>query len=278
MGFWDKLFGEKSEKASARTASQFDRYRSELNDLNLRSVSDLETLLKPLIQQTTRLNVLPASELADNTQLDSHFGGNPYFEMGESWPTTEDDKPLDFVFQVFNSNELELPENIALVQFFYDWEVSPWDSEENGWLVKIYHKVDQHKIEFISRPEELTESPFCKIECIPTQSLPDWEGIDLYKNEALKLSCVLNDDSPWDIYENVVSGLIGKQDYQSQFGGYPKWIQGEATPFNAEGKPLKLLFQIDSEEKANLMWGDMGSIYVFYEEETERIEFTLQCY
>ena len=278
MGFWNKLLGKKNEKASAKAASHIEKYKSELNELNLKSASDLENLIKPLIRQTTRLHLLPPSTLSENTQLESHFGGHPYFEMGESWPTTEKGKALDFVFQVFNSKELELPENIALVQLFYDWDELPWDTGEDGWLVKIYHKVDKQNIEFISRPEELVESPFCKIDFISDRSLPDWEGIDLFKAEAAKLSCVLNEESPWEAYENSVLGLIGKQDYQSQLGGYPKWVQGEATPLNIEGNPLKLLFQVDSEENANLMWGDLGSIYVFYEEETERIEFTLQCY
>ncbi|PHQ28678.1 DUF1963 domain-containing protein [Leeuwenhoekiella nanhaiensis] len=278
MGFWNKLFGKKNEKASANAPSHIDKYKRELNELNLKSASDLENLLKPLISPMTRMNVLPASALPENTQLESHFGGHPYFEAGESWPTTEKGKPLDFVFQVFNSKELELPETIALVQLFYDWEALPWDTGEDGWLVKIYPKVDQQKIEFISRPEELNQSPFCKIAFMPAQSLPNWEGIEVFKDEAVKLSCVLNEESPWNAYEDAVSNLIGEQDYQSQLGGYPRWVQGDETPLNAEGKPLKLLFQIDSEENANLMWGDMGSIYVFYQEETKSIEFTLQCY
>jgi uncharacterized protein YwqG len=32
---------------------------------------------------------------------------------------------------------------------------------------------------------------------------------------------------------------------------------------------MKLLFQIDSEDNAGLMWGDTGLIYVFYDEETK---------
>jgi uncharacterized protein YwqG len=108
--------------------------------------------------------------------------------------------------------------------------------------------------------------------------LPDWEGINLYCNNALKLSCVLNEDRPWDNYNQIATKLIGEQDYQSQLGGYPKWVQGESTPIDDEGNPMKLLFQIDSEDNAGLMWGDVGLIYVFYDKKTEKIEFTLQCH
>ena len=66
--------------------------------------------------------------------------------------------------------------------------------------------------------------------------------------------------------------------HSSQLGGYPKWVQGESTPKDKNGEPLKLLFQIDSEDNAGIMWGDVGLIYVFYDEELEKIEFILQCH
>ncbi|MEL1241326.1 YwqG family protein [Flavobacterium flavipallidum] len=276
MNFFKKIFSSKIEKP--KTESHFDKYRKELDELNLKSISDLENLVKPLIRQTTKLEIQPASRPPENSQFESHFGGQPYFEKGEQWPKSKNGKHLDFIFQVFNSPELELPKSIELVQFFYDWEDFPWDTSDNGWLVKTYKQVDKGKAEFVAKPEEIEKSKFCKIEFKPTQSLPDWEGIDLFGNDASKLSCVLNEDEPWDSYDQIVTKLIGEQDYQSQLGGYPKWVQGESTPIDNEGKPMKLLFQIDSEDNAGIMWGDVGLIYVFYDEKSKRIEFNLQCH
>lgn len=278
MSFWKRIFGVKSETGSAKTNSPFNEYRQELNQLNLKSISDLEKLVKPLIRPTTKLEIQPASRPPENSQLESHFGGHPYFETGEEWPKSKNGKHLDFIFQVFNAPELELPSGIALVQFFYDWEEFPWSTENDGWLVKTYSKVDQEKSTFISKPKDLRKSKFCKVEFKQQSSLPDWEGIDLYGNNASKLSCVLNQDEPWDAYRQIATKLVGEQDYQSQLGGYPKWVQGESTPNGIDGNPMKLLFQIDSEDNAGLMWGDVGLIYVFYDERTERIEFTLQCH
>ena len=278
MSFWKKIFGNKSENKNDQQESHFDKYRRELNELNLKSISDLENLVKPLIRQTTKLEIQPASRPPENSQLESHFGGHPYFEKGEQWPKGKNGKHLDFIFQVFNSPELELPKSIGLVQFFYDWEEFPWDTGNDGWLVKIYGKVNKESVEFIGKPIDLDKSKFCKLEFKSTQTLPDWEGIDLFGNDASKLSCVLNEDEPWDSYDQIVTKLIGEQDYQSQLGGYPKWVQGESTPKDNEGNPMKLLFQIDSEDNAGLMWGDVGLIYVFYDEKSERIEFTLQCH
>jgi len=278
MSFWKKIFGSKNETNNDKADSHFDKYRSELNELNLKSISDLEDLVKPLIRQTTKLEIQPASRPPENSQLESHFGGHPYFEKGEQWPKGKNEKYLDFIFQVFNSPELELPEGIELVQFFYDWEEFPWDTGNDGWLVKIYSKVNKEIIEFVAKPNGIDKSKFCKLEFKPTKTLPDWEGIDLFRNDASKLSCVLNEDEPWDGYDQIIAKLIGEQDYQSQLGGYPKWVQGESTPKDNEGNPMKLLFQIDSEDNAGLMWGDVGLIYVFYDEKSEKIEFTLQCH
>lgn len=278
MSFWKKIFGNKNKKSEKKSESHFDKYKSELNELNLKSISDLENLVKPLIRQTTKLEILPASRLPENSQFESHFGGHPYFEKDEEWPKSKSGKHLDFIFQIFNSPEIELPKSIELVQFFYDWEEFPWDTENDGWLVKIYGKVDKQKSEFLAKPTDLEKSKFCKLEFKPTQTLPDWEGIDLFGNDASKLSCVLNEEEPSDSYDQIVTKLIGEQDYQSQLGGYPKWVQGESTPKDKNGKPMKLLFQIDSEDNAGLMWGDVGLIYVFYDEMTESIEFTLQCH
>ena len=278
MSFWKKIFGKNKEKNVNKTESHFDKYKRELNDLNLKSTSDLETLVKPLIKQTTKLEISPASRPPENSQMNSHFGGNPYFEKGEKWPVTKKGKHLDFIFQVFNKLESQLPDNIELIQFYYDWDEFPWDTSDDGWLVKIYKNIEPKNIEFINKPSDLEKSKYCEITFKPSSSLPDWEGIDLHCYNATKLSCVLNEDEPWDNYRQIVKKLIEKQDYQSQLGGYPKWVQGESTPKNRNGEPMELLFQIDSEENADLMWGDSGLIYVFYDKKSEKIEFSLQCY
>lgn len=276
MSFWKKLFGR--DKDNRKTESHFDRYRNELNELNLKTISDLENIVKPIIRNATKLEVLPASRSPENSQLISHFGGQPYFEKGEQWPKSKKGKNLEFIFQVFNNRDLQLSENIELIQFYYDWDEFPWDTENDGWLVKIYKKIEKEKVDFVDNPSELEKSKYCEISFRSTKSLPDWEGIDLHCNNASKLSCVLNENEPWDSYDQVVTKLIGEQDYQSQLGGYPKWVQGESTPQDKEGNPMKLLFQIDSEDNAGLMWGDVGLIYVFYDEKSESIEFTLQCH
>lgn len=258
--------------------SHFDNYRQELNIDNLTSFGDLEKLVIPLIRETTKIEVKQPSQPLENSQLKSHFGGQPYFETGEEWPKSKKGQNLDFIFQIYNNGANNLPNGIKLLQFFYDWEEFPWDTENDGWFVKIYESLNEERIIKINKPAELEVSYYCEVTFKALQSLPDWEGIDRYSDKASKLSCVLDENEPWDNYQKVVEKLIGEQDYQSQLGGYPNWVQGESTPNKSNGEPMKLLFQIDSEENAGLMWGDVGLIYVFYDESNKRIEFTLQCH
>lgn len=276
MSLWKKLFGKSNKN---NFDSQLKEYKKELDALDLKTLSDLENLVKPLIKVSTKLEVLSSSKPPENSQLKSHFGGQPYFEKEESWPKSKAGKHLDFIFQVFNTPDLQLPDSIALIQFYYDWDEFPWDTSDDGWLVKTYKTIDKEKIKTIEKPSELEKSKYCEIDFKTVKSLPDWEGLDVYCNKALKLACVLDEDESWDLYDQIVTKLTGIDDqYQSQLGGFPRWVQGEATPDNSKRNPTKLLFQIDSEDNADIMWGDAGLIYVFYDEETEDIEFTLQCH
>ena len=264
MEFFKKLFGDNASQEK----------KTALNPL----LKELEGLVKPIVRTATQIHVEATTAAAENTQLHSHFGGQPYFEQGEDWPKTKSGEPLDFIFQIFNQPEFELPESIQLVQFFYDWEESPWNSDNDGWLVKIYKTLHQEQAIQHSRPEALRTAKYCKMKFAKVSSLPDWEGIDTYSSEVEALSCRLNEEEPWEAYAEVVTHLIGEPDYRSQLGGYPRWVQGGETPKGVGGQPMKLLFQIDSEHEAGLMWGDVGLIYVFYDEQDGKVEFILQCH
>lgn len=258
--------------------SYLEEYRKHLDNLNLKSMDDLEKLVLPIIRPATKVVVKESSRPPENSQLLSHFGGQPYFEAGEEWIKSKNGKHMQFIFQIFNTSALELPESIKLIQFYYDWDEFPWDTDNDGWYVRVYKELRTDRLVTIEKPTDLESSKYCEIEFQAIQSLPDWEGIDLYDSNASNLSCVLDEDEPWESYQKTVKKLIGEQYYRSQLGGYPKWVQGESTPKNKNGENMSLLFQIDSEDNAELMWGDVGLIYVFYDEATGKIEFTLQCH
>lgn len=255
--------GNSSKAFNAEKSASFDR---------------LDALLKPLIRSATTIEVNPPSEPPEHSQLISHFGGQPYFETNESWPQMKNGRPLDFIFQVYNNGDLVLPADIKLIQFYYDWEEFPWETGSDGWLVKIYNALNTGQIIKINKPSELGISKYCEMNFKPLRSLPDWEGIDIYSPEAVNLCITINADEPWESYDEAVKKLTGEPGFRSQLGGYPKWVQGESTPGKNNGGYMKLLFQIDSENNAGLMWGDVGLVYAFYNDETKHVEFTLQCH
>ena len=258
---------------------QFEEYKEKLDKLNLKTSEDLENLVKPLIKNATRIIVKKQPEIPKNSHLKSHFGGQPYFENGEEWPKARDDFrnncDLEFVFQIFNDGSIVLPENIKLVQFFYDLEGElSFDTSDGGWFVKIYENLNMENMVIVEKPSEHTAVKYCEIEFEPKKSLPDWQEIGTYDENIEMLSCVLDEENPWNNYQRIVEKLIGEQDIKSQLGGYAQWIQGDNNP---EDKRIQLLFQIDSEDDAGLMWGDVGLIYVFYNNRNKSIEYVLQC-
>ena len=216
MSFWEKIFGKKKQEISKRKESYFDEDRRELQVLGLESKKDLEDIVKPIIRSTTLIIPKKSSRPPENSQLKNHFGGQPYFEEGENWPENKSGKSLDFIFQIYNKKELELPDEIKLIQFYYDWDEFPWDTENDGWLVKIYKELNPEKRYYIPKLDELEKSKYCEIKFKQTKSLPDWEGIDLFENNASKLSCVLDENEPWKNYDEIVEKLVGEQEYQSQ--------------------------------------------------------------
>ena len=255
-----------------QNAARFRKYREKLDELNLKTFADLENLIKPIARDAAKLTIKRSEMPPENpkdTQLKSHFGGQPYFEKGEEWPVTKDGNRLDFVFQFFNTENKYLPENIKLIQFYYDYEKSPWFTKDEGWLIKVYEQLDKENIILI----ENTDLPkaYCEIECENIKSLPDEYDLELINKNADMLSQILDEE---DSYFKIAERLNANHDLHSQIGGYPDWLQGSAYPDDTD---YIFLFQIDSEGEAGLHWGDCGLVYAFYNPKTKETIFELQC-
>jgi uncharacterized protein YwqG len=275
MNILTKLIELFSPKSKVPSHKSIDNYSSSPK-LNQGSIDEIKERLKKIILPCSKITPDVPSDEPINSQFVSHFGGTPYFENGEDWPTSESGRALEFIFQIFNDERLNMAESIKLVQFFYDMEEFPWETEGEGWQVKIYESLNREHVKKIEPPLGLETIGYCNIAYQDCLSLPDWEGMEIFEKDAWKL-CAMT-DNPWKNYEQAVTEIIGEQNYQSQLGGYPRWVQGEATPKSTDGSNAKLLFQIDSEENVGLMWGDVGLVYVFYDEKSKKIDFRLQCH
>lgn len=255
-----------------------NKNKKELHTLGLSTQGDLVEIVKPLIINTLKVCLNQPIQMPENSQFLSHFSGQPYFEKGESWPTTGEGQPLDFIFQWVNPGTIEILGGIQVLQFYYDWESI--ETADEGWLIKTYKQINKEKNLFIEKPAELGRRKYREMMLSLTKTLPDWQSLDLYQPLVSKLASLLNED-PWEAYQQVVEKLLEvreeKDIYFSRIGGYPIWIQGDETPVNQKGQPMKLLFQLDSE--GEFMWGDCGSVYVFYDPHNiQHFEFVMQCH
>jgi uncharacterized protein YwqG len=262
-------------------SKRFEEYRKELDKLNLKTSNDLENLVKPLIKEATKINAKKCSAIPNDSHLKSHFGGQPYFEKGEEWPRARDDFrdncELEFVFQIYNEGNIILPGNIKLVQFYYDLDGElSFETDDGGWFVKTYENIHPENFLFIEKPKGHNNVNYCEVEYEQIKTLPDWEGLDDYCPNAVKLSLVLDDNDPSkDHYQEIVEKLIGEQDLWSQFGGYAHWLQRNDNP---DKDKFNLLFQLDSEDNAGrLSWGDSGLVYILYDEKSKTMAYVLQC-
>lgn len=239
------------------------------------SQSQLEQLLKPLIKPAVLLTLSP-SDSAVSANCESKFGGFPYAEKDDSWAICSGcNNELMFVAQIKH------PQEQSLHTFFYCFECFPWglgDEEAGQWMIRSYPRPDMaNYVELKSVYINEYEITPCHCSETTVQTLPDFQVLESLSPQAHTL-CGTED--PDEIYDNAVNGCDCVADYATLIGGYPKWIQ------NQVGKSCKLcdaemefVAQLDSEDEADLMWGDCGMVYLFRcPEHKNEFALELQCY
>jgi uncharacterized protein YwqG len=247
---------------------------------------EIASLLKPLAKVATKLEPTKVRDKASLLLTGSHFGGNPYAETGEDWPVCPTCKTsLTFICQIDNLSGFHpRPEGVALFTFFYCWECFPWgltDEVEGTWAVKTYPEPYEKKASSIIPPSEQPEpAEACEVQAERILSFPDWDGIDYWSSAVAEAAVKANPDEPWEAYNSTVEALGGFTDYATVVGGYPRWVQCEATPVcDVCERGMRFLAQIDTEDEASIMWGDVGCVYIFYcPEHPKETKMELQCF
>ena len=217
----------------------------------------LRTQLRALLRPKQLLHI----ELAERpaaSQLLSHIGGDPYFEMGETWPTNPaTGQPLELVFQLVNNDgRLPWPFEAQVVQFYhnYYWGELPFDDghEPHDFCLKTYPRLRPEQVARVPRPAALPPIGFSYIRTQAAPSLPDDDELpDLAPD--LQLLCEQLNPADWRAaYNAAVTELAGEPDLGSWVGGYAQWLQG-SYPTGT------FWLQFDSTE--DFVWGDAGLLY-----------------
>lgn len=242
------------------------------------SKEKLDGLLKSLVTKALKLEP-QSDDAALVASCYSKFGGPPYAEVGDTWPSCPTcKKELTFINQIHNEIEQQL------FVFYYCNECFPCgfgDEEKGQWIVKLYNEPSRSKIVEINRisNDEFEPTP-CMVITSIVEVLPDWEGIASASEEVSELCCKINDDSPWEEYEEAVERAGCLNDYATLLGGYPRFVQSEAGPACPECNSEMIFYaQVDSEDEANIMWGDVGLVYFFRcPVHKNQFQLELQCH
>jgi hypothetical protein len=194
----------------------------------------------------------------------------------------------------------------GLVSFFYDVEVQPWgfDPADRGSFAIVYTE-DPDACAATPFPDDLAGDwriPATGLNPEPTITLPSPESMNFPKD-------LLTDDER-DAWSAALSDLAGELGWGERhlLGGHPYLIQGDSTleceivaragvstgdgtaysdprlaGWTAGAREWVHLLQIASDEKAGLMWGDLGCLYFWMRQddlEARRFDaawMVLQC-
>lgn len=184
-----------------------------------------------------------------NNPADSWFGKVNLALEEEEWPES-DGEPMHALCQLNLTTLPFKPERLKdfeLLTVFVGPTELP-DQEENGsnWCLRAYHRIS----ELVALEPVDSQSwikPFPMRPTIVDEDFPCHEDINIEMSEDLR-------DSYYSHFTNV-SGF--------KLGGWPTLIQSEISwaPYDRHPISPEYVFQIDTTEKGNWMWGDGGVGY-----------------
>jgi len=282
--------------------------KKKLNSLGLGKVSKF---VSSVATACIRLQTIPTEE--NNIKIgESKIGGHPDLPDGFEWPKWNGSF-ISFLAQI-NLKDLHdfekceaLPES-GWLYFFYEFDVDTCGFEptdKGAWKV-IHFDSSLDKISRRSLPER-TEKQYayydpCRVSFYKAVSVPGWDVV--YNNVP-----GLNEEDR-NKYEDFIDFLLESDPSQAkhQVFGFPLEVQGdmrcdceifskgldydkvrklskrEIEKIEENATEWALLFQIDSDDNAGMMWIDAGRLYFWIREEDfinrkfENTWMLLQCY
>ncbi len=216
----------------------------------------------------------------------SRIGGLPCLPEGVEWPEWNG-HPLQFLAQLDLS---EVPDNCkrdglpssGVLYFFYNEEQETWgfDPKDKGSWKVIYSNSPADQLSIREVPQGVKENFIYgekTVAFIPVQTFPDWQD-DRVQSLALN-------NKQHDQYIDVCSAVFQNKPEHHLFG-YPSPVQGNNMELECQlasngiycGNPScysdprvkvleagksewVLLFQIDTDDDVEMMWGDCGRLY-----------------
>ena len=239
----------------------------------------------------------------------SKIGGLPDLSTSFEWPQWNN-KHLSFVCQINLSdlprmNFLNVLPQEGLLSFFYTFEQDAWGfspEHKGGWRIifSLSETLSRHGL-----PNDLAAKngkySSCRISFQHSITIPNAESIYMKDFELKNFDKnYINFCEEFDTMyskENIIHRLLGHPDpvqgamevecqlaSNGIYCGNPDGYKDPGAPALRSGaRDWRLLLQIDSDEKASMMWGDVGRIYYWIRKDDlaarnfNNAWFDLQC-
>ena len=226
----------------------------------------------------------PVVEDGDGPANASKISGKAYIPEGEVWPTCPNCKrPMQLFVQIDldkAGTETGLDLGKGLMQMFYCTSFEPncenatsaWVPFSSGSIIRIV--VPRGKGRDIPMPE--IERAF------PPKVIVGWERFDDYPglDELPELGIHIPDSLFNKVLDDCQAKKWPEPAWGDKLGGWPAWCQSPEYPECRKcGKTMRLLYQIDSEDKIPYMWGDSGTGHICQcDEHKDVVAFGWACH
>ena len=242
--------------------------------LQLKLPAAMEPFREHLLRTKQSYIRATAQKMRDTKPWESKVGGQPYLPKGETWPAASDGRELFFLAQV---NFAEMPPltpfpRKGIVQFYIlddDLYGMDFDDGENQDTFRVLYHPDP-----ILNESVLQAGP---------DMLRDFEELPHHPDESYPLRFTLEEEvaaitdyrfdqcfgpdffrqfgeKEWDVMDEFGKSV---RPQGHKIGGYAYFTQDDPR---RSDDPMLLLFQLDSDELMDLMWGDMGVGHFFIRE------------
>ena len=230
-------------------------------------MSWFKTEEKSALDQAVRASARPATRLlvraVDDSHVfaptESHFGGNPYAEVGESWPTRgEEKRPYDFVCQI---NLRDCPHRPAvpaeLITVWFCWAAIEDADVDNACVVRGYRNPSPSRAAALTRPAALDHGDFKVTRCsVRTDEALTYPYV--WEKHASIVAAASKFKNPEAAYVDSWKRIGWYGQFFSRVGGYPSWVHENTL----EHDKFIFVAQIDYEPDANNCIQDAGPIYI----------------
>ena len=214
----------------------------------------------------------------------SKLGGRPDLPSNIEWPKQKNGKHLVFLAQInfeeLDQRELDLPDKGMLYFFCEEAQEFYGDSKDNQEDFRTIFIEEAADLERIETPNTFTilrngRYKACALEFSNSYSLPNWEHSLVDEMITFQEHQAYVDISSSGQYISKLFGhsinVQGPMEYQCEMVdrglSWSDVTEAEEGSIETASEKWKLLFQLDSEDEAKMMWGDVGRLYFWIKED-----------